>query len=127
MGRYTDMTDFLIRDQNGRAKALQALRQLDITKPWQFTLKRYYPRRTLSQNARLHKLLHLIADETGNDLEDVKTAFKEMFLEPVNITIGKRQFMVRGSTAKQDTAQLSKFMDKIEAYAARELGVQLGE
>ena len=41
-------------------------------KPWK-------PRRSLDQNAIWHKLLDLIAKETGNDLETVKAYIKEEY------------------------------------------------
>lgn len=37
--------------------------------------------RSLAQNAYLHMVLQMIADETGNDLEDVKSTVKAMYAQ----------------------------------------------
>ncbi len=42
-------------------------------------IKPFRPRRTLDQNALWHKLLDMIAKETGNDLETVKSYIKEEY------------------------------------------------
>lgn len=42
-------------------------------------IKRWVPRRSLSQNALWHSMLHIIAMETGNDIETIKEYIKTLW------------------------------------------------
>lgn len=84
----------------------------------------YKAKRTLEQNAYLHKLLADIANFTGDSLASTKSDMKQEFLEPLS-----RRQMKNGdwqveypSTADMNTKELSEFCEKIEAWAITELG-----
>jgi len=99
----------------------------DAKRPLEVVIQPHRSRRTLEQNAKLHALLLLIADHTGDDLESVKLAMKARFLAPraiVELPDGSKA-AVYPSTATMNTAELAEFIQRIEAFAATELGIRL--
>lgn len=115
----------ILRDEATRERLLDAIRRLNIEKPWKVTIERYVKRRSVSQNALLHSWLGIIAESTGNSLDSLKDAYKDMFLPMVPIQLGDEEKMVRRSTATLDTKEMSAFMDAIYAHATGELGILL--
>jgi hypothetical protein len=119
------MREHLITDQPSHFKATKDVMTLDLTKKWVVTIKRYRKPRSLSQNALLHSWIDIIADHTGHDQDEIKGFLKDKFLPLVEINLGKRARLVRASTARLATEEMSKFMDKIYAFAATDLGLTL--
>lgn len=113
-----------LEDERGRERILGLIKALDVTKPWQVTIEPKTKKRTLNQNALYWKWVGLIADATGNDNDDVHEALKAKFLTPRTIDLGGEQREIR-STAKQDKAAMTAFMDKVYAFATSELGLYL--
>lgn len=75
-----------------------------------------YPskKRSNSQNKYLWGVVYaLIADSTGNSIEDVHTALKTMFL-------GKE-----ASTSRLSTAEFSKYTEKVRAFAMTEYYIDI--
>jgi hypothetical protein len=113
-----------LEDERGRERILGLIKALDVTKPWQVTIEPKTKKRTLNQNALYWKWVGLIADATGNDNDDVHEALKAKFLTPRTIDLGGEQREIR-STAKQDKAGMTAFMDRVYAFATSELGLYL--
>lgn len=119
------MTEFIIRDEQIRERAINLIRGLDISNLWQVEVTRHRKKRTLSQNALLHKWFNIIADETGNDQDAVKDAFRDMYLDKVPVTIGDEERLIGRSTTTLNTAEMTEFMNKILAYANSQLAIEL--
>lgn len=98
---------------------------LDMSRPWSVTIKQHRPKRSLNQNNLLHQWIHIISDATGNDFDDAKNALKDLFLPLKVVRVGKNERMVRPETSSLDVSQMSNFMDKVQAFAATELGLTL--
>jgi hypothetical protein len=82
-------------------------------------------KRTIPQN-RLYRLwLGLIADETGNNTDDLHEAFKVMFLGIKDFTIGGISAQAPISTTTLDTKQFTSFLERLEAWVTVELGIIL--
>lgn len=120
------MPEFIVRNNEIRATVLSAIRELDVTaSAWTVVIKKFRRKRTTSQNALLHKWFGIIADDTGNTIEDVKEAYRDMFLGKVEVFLGGESRLVGKSTTKLNTQEMSDFMGKIQAHAASELIIRL--
>ena len=116
---------FILRDETVRAHLMAAISRLRLDKPLEVIIQPHRKKRSLSQNAYLHMILGIIADETGNSLDDVKEAYRDMFLGKVPMQWGGEERMVGRSTTTLDTMEANVFIDKIRAHAATELGIVL--
>jgi len=86
-------------------------------------------KRTLEQNAYLHKLFSDIADFTGDTKKSVKFDMKVEMLEP---TIQRRRkdgelATEYPSTADMSVRELTEFAERVEAFAITELGFVRGQ
>ena len=71
----------ILDSEERRARAIKVLSLVSIEKPLEVLVRPYIPKRSDSQNRRLHKLFGLVADAIGDDLESVKLAYKAKFLK----------------------------------------------
>jgi len=116
---------FIVRSEEVRANLMREVAAMQIVTPQEVTIKPYRKKRSLSQNAYLHMILGIIADETGNSIEDVKEAYRDMFLGKVAVSLGGEERIVGRSTTKLNTQEMNDLLDKIRAHAATELGINL--
>ena len=91
---------------------------------YDLVIKRKTEPRTVSQNALMWMWFECISQETGTPKQDVHDYYCSLYLANL-ITIGSRQVMVKGSTSSLTTAQMTKFLNLIQADAQSELGIQL--
>ena len=91
---------------------------------YDLTIKRRTEPRTVSQNSLMWMWFECISQETGTPKQDVHDYYCSLFLSKP-ISIGDRQVLVKGSTSSLTTAQMTKFLDLIQADARSELGIQL--
>jgi hypothetical protein len=91
---------------------------------YDLVIKRKTEPRTVSQNALMWMWFECISQETGTPKQDVHDYYCSLYLAKL-ITIGSRQVMVKGSTSSLTTAQMTKFLNLIQADAQSELGIQL--
>lgn len=81
-------------------------------------------RRTLSQNSYVHVLFGYLADETGQDKEEIKTIEKRRHLTPHEVEFMGQKQMVLPSLAKMENVEMSEFIDKVLADCAF-LGIEV--
>lgn len=113
-----------IFDQASRQRCIDLISKLNVEKKWEVTIGRKTKKRTLSQNALYHKWVGIIADETGNDNEDVHEAFKRKFVPPREVEIFG-EILMRQSTTDFDTKGMTEYMEKVYAFSVSELGILL--
>lgn len=118
------MTEIIIREERQRQELVKFVMGLDISKPWRAEICRYRKKRSLNQNAMYWKWLGIVADETGNDPDELHEFFKGKYLVPTIIQVGDDRMLYR-STTKLDTVEMSAFMDKVYAFVTAELGILL--
>jgi hypothetical protein len=116
---------FIIRDEAGRKRAMDFLAKLNLAKPWQMTIAPPRKKRSLDQNSLYHKWCSIVAAETGNSHNAVHEWAKDEFLPPVFIEIGGRRKEIRRSTTELNTAEMSAYMDRFNAWAESDLGIML--
>ena len=121
------MSTVIVRGPEQIAYAIKVISALDPKKFWQIEIKRYSRRRTLQQNALLHKHFQIIADEIGDDLESVKRDLKRMYaplIERVSKITGEI-VMEPMDTHEMSTLELTEFMQRVMSFAGSQLGIML--
>jgi len=83
-------------------------------------------RRTIEQNALLHKWIGIIAEHVGYTPKEMKDAlkFELLQMEQYRDVRGRVQYKLP-ETSNMSTAELSAFMNEIERWAAQMLSIQL--
>jgi len=121
-------TLIILRNEALRMRAIERLESLKLEPALlEMRITEHKSKRSLQQNARLHKLLGMMADFTGDDIESMKLEMKAKFLEPLaqlNLPNGKTWVQFK-STAKMNSRELNAFMEKVEAFAAMHLQIAL--
>lgn len=112
----------IVRDGQTRARAIEAIANLDYSKPKQVDISDYRRRRSLNANARYWAgVVTPIADHTGHTPEEIHEILKEQFCPAKEIELSGKQFMRKSTTA----LNVTEFMDyctRCEVFAI-ELGV----
>lgn len=100
-------------------------------KPLSVTVMEYKVKRNLEQNKLLHAVCRDIADSAWvngrqYDADMWKEYFKRRFIGSEEIPLPGGEFVDRAiSTTTLSVPEFADLIDKIQAYAATELGVQL--
>ena len=97
---------------------------LDKSRRWKITIEKYVKRRTSSQNGLYHVWIDIIAQDTGNDNDDLHEFLKEKFCPVKTIHIGGEEQEIH-STKYLTTAEMSRFMERVLAWAATTLNITL--
>jgi hypothetical protein len=118
---------FVIKDAVTRSKIAGVILKLDARREWDITIRRHIKRRTLAQNSRLHLLFSLVADEIGDNIENVKEGYKKLFLQPTVVDLGTRKVQIYPATSKMNVAELNNFMTRVEVHAIETFGIVLGD
>jgi hypothetical protein len=126
MSDWTPRT-FHVIDVKSRARIAGLILKLNPDQEWDITIRKHVKLRTLKQNARLHLIFTLVAQETGNTIDDVKDGYKALFTKAKVVKLGKRRLMVYPQTSKMNVAQLNDFMTQCEEHAISNFGVVLGD
>jgi hypothetical protein len=84
------------------------------------TIKKEVKARTLSQNKYYWVVIHMIANETGDDPVSLHEGFKMRFLPGIN-SLG---YEYARSTTGLDTAEFTKYLDSIRQLAL-EFGIDV--
>ena len=91
---------------------------------YNLTIKKASEKRTLSQNDLMWMWLACIERETGTSKNDIYSYYCKKFLMKT-INVGERMERVYDTTSKLNTQQMSDFMNKLQADASSELGINL--
>ncbi len=91
---------------------------------YELNINRKIEPRTLPQNALMWMWFACIERETGTDKNDVHDYYCKKFLRR-RICMNGEVDEVSGSTSKLNTLQMKVFLDKVQADAAAEFGINL--
>lgn len=92
---------------------------------YEVKISRVRKKRTTDQNSLYWMWLRCVADETGNTTDDLHEYCKRKFLTPRAVEIAGEQMEVAPSTTKLDTAEMTTYLNGVQAWAASELGITL--
>ena len=91
---------------------------------YNLTLKRVNEKRTVNQNDLMWMWFRCIENDTGTDKNDIYMYYCKKFLCKV-IRLGEKVEKVYETSSMLNTAQMTEFMNKIQADAASEFGITL--
>ena len=115
----------IIRDQKGKDRVHELIRQLDPDKVWQVTVEPWVKKRSLDQNALMWKWFTIIADDTGDTKQSVHDDVVPDLVEPTGYMMHKGKPAPQWNTSKMNTAQMAELLNKLHAWAASTLGIAL--
>lgn len=118
------MTTYPITNEIQRAIVIQALRVLNLEKPWSIEIKRRTKQRSLNQNSLYHKWVGIFARETGNDHDDMHEFFKDKWCPAKEIEVAGETRWVK-STKRLNTQEMTEYMEKVYAFIVGEFGILL--
>ena len=110
------MTNYILRNKSVRDNCINAIYGLDVDAmpPQEIVIRTYRQKRSLQQNALLHKWFDEIAKVTGEySADDIKTLMKAKF-SPRKLVCGE---MIPTATSKLNSAQMANFMEQVAAFA----------
>lgn len=110
------MTNYILRNKSVRDNCIRAIYNLDVDAmpPQEIVIRTYRQKRSVQQNALLHKWFDEIAKATGEySADDIKTLMKAKF-SPSKLVCGE---MIPTATSKLNSAQMAEFMDQVAAFA----------
>jgi len=116
---------FTVNNSDTRAAVTAYLERLPEGKTYDVTVALRRERRTISQNGLYWLWVQCIATETGGDKEQIHNELKVMFAPRRHVRGIYDDVPVPVSTTGMDTAQMSRYMEEVQAFAASELGIVL--
>lgn len=116
---------FKVTKPQDKRAVMAYLDKLPEGKTYNVTIVRHRERRTMDQNRLLWLWVNCISDETGQDKDDLHEYFKQKFLGFDTKTLWGVQVFKSVSTASLDTLQFTQYLERIRAFAAAELGIEL--
>ena len=113
-----------IQTEQDRERIAAVIAKLDLSKRWDVVIGMYRKKRSLPQNALMWKNIGEIADQTGNDPDDVHEWMKRKFLTPRIFTINGEEIEV-WTTKHLTTVEMMQYQDRYRAWAGEFLGLYL--
>jgi len=92
---------------------------------WRIDIRRHVGRRSLSQNKLYFAVLTEMANETGHTKDEMHDAMKTKFLPQQVVSVAGEDVYIPASSAKLDKMAFAEYVDKVIAFAASELGIQV--
>ena len=119
------MSAYTLRSAEDWLRFAKDMQAIDRTQPWEATVRPFRKSRTVQANNLFHAWMSILGDHTGYSLEDMKQLMKEQFLMPRMVTFRGMNRLLYPSTADLKSGEFTAFMDKIQIWAATDLGVTL--
>lgn len=117
---------YILRDGTLFERFISFLLKLDRTIPWEVTVKRWVPRRSSEQNARLWALHSAAAKVTGYSAEEMHELMLCRFFGTKEIAVRDQTIQVPLKRSSQrNKREFAEFMEATEAFYISELGVFL--
>jgi len=111
------VTNYILRSEAVRSNCITKIAGLSVEDmpPLEIVIRPYRQKRSLQQNALLHKWFDEISKVTGEyTADDIKTLMKAKF-SPRKLVCGE---MIPTATSNLNSAQMAEFMEQVAAFAA---------
>ncbi len=108
---------YILIDEQRRGYAIRELQSLDISKPFEVTIKPYKKSRSNAQNNVMWMWLPDIAKHFGYTADELHEVLKVRFLGIESRMVDKQVLIQPKSTTKLTTKQMAEYLTKIEALA----------
>lgn len=117
---------FRITHPSDKRKVTDYIDKLPDGKPYTVDIKLKRNRRTVDQNRLYWLWLTCIMSETGEHKDRLHEFFKQHILGmDEHYAFDKYQVMVPRSTTTLDTKQMTDYLERVQRFAATELGIVL--
>lgn len=112
----------IVRDPITKARAIELIANLDVSKPKQVEISEYRRKRSIPANSRYWVgVVTPIADHTGHTPEEIHEILKEQFCPAKEVELSGKKFW-RKSTTLLSTPEFQDYCIRCEVFAT-ELGV----
>lgn len=124
--------NFVLRNPAHRSVCIEQLCELDLSQPWEVTVKPYKKKRSVDQNARYWAILQAIAkqlpDETGKfySVETWHRYMKQTFLGVDTVVVDGDAKLIEKPSRKLNVVEFNDYMTQVEVWAV-EHDVNIGE
>ncbi len=115
----------IITNESDKDKAQARIKALCIDKQWQMELKPYRKNRSRAQNKLYWKWITCIGDEIGYESDELHAIMADKFLPDEVVEYGGKQIKKDKSTSRLNTKEFTEYLEKIDRFAAAELGIVL--
>jgi hypothetical protein len=117
---------FKILKTGDKRKVIDYISRLPETKRYTVEIKVKREKRSIPQNRLYWLWLTCIMDETGEHKDNLHEYFKQYYLgADEKMVFGKYRIFVTQTTTGLDTLQFTNYLNRIEQFAATELGIIL--
>ena len=117
---------FRILQPTDKRKVIDYVEKLPEGKPYTVEIKVKRKQRSMDQNRLYWMWLKCIMNETGEHKDRLHEFFKQHFLGVDERWVFDRwQVAVPRSTTELDTKQMTDYLDRVQQFAATELGIVL--
>jgi hypothetical protein len=120
-----DSSSLIVKGPSSRAEAIDAIRKLDLSRPWEVQITQYYERHSDAQRRRYRKLVEKIADYTGQSSSYIHEHCKIEFLGLEVVRVGGKVVERPKSTTGLNKRQYMEFMEQVEMWAHSYFGIEL--
>ena len=114
----------MIFDKNKKIEAIEYIDSL-FAQDKRVTIVITKEKRTLDQNRLYWLWLTCIAQNTGNDKDNLHEFFILKYLQPELIQVFEKLIYKRLSTTLLDTRRFTEYLNKIQLFANTELAIEL--
>jgi hypothetical protein len=114
---YTDV----IGSEMARVDAINAVRDLDLSRAYRIEIKQYRESRSTNQNNLFQKWMRILGEATGYSRREMEEFFEEELLEKETVTIACVQHEVNGRFKDLNTKEFSEAMDQILMWVAENM------
>lgn len=114
-----------INRESDKDNVMNTIKYLDVSKQWEVIIRPKKSFRSLPQNKLYWLWLSCIADETGNDRNDLHDYFKDAYLPTKEVRINNLKRIVLMSTTELKTNQFKQYLENIKYFALSILNITL--
>lgn len=117
----------IVNDRAGAERTGAFIANMPLPYAMKVTVEKNVKKRTLPQNSLYWDWLTIIGDHLGYDKEEMHDVFREKFLpvEIIEVCGVRKKKLTSTSDPAFTTADMSAYMEKIDRFAAQELGILL--
>jgi hypothetical protein len=110
---------FKVVNEQTKKAAISYVEKLPEGKRYNVSVTLHRDKRSIPQNSLYWLWLNCISSETGNEVEDLHSYFKDLFLSR-RVEIFGDEYNTGTSTKKLNTAEFTAFLDKVQQFAAEQ-------
>lgn len=109
--------NFIIKTEADKQAAIAHIRDMELAYPMRVDVKRYYKKRTIDQNSLYWSWLEILANEFGNNREEMHDALKMKIMGATTVNLAGEIIHLPPNSRHLETKAFSEYMDKVYALA----------